>query len=294
MKVGWLSMTIVSKVQTLIEYAKIGVGFSQMFANDEPCTVYLPKTIRQSDAMYFPTENKIEELHASSLILFNSSLESRKLYNLKRLFAPELTTADGYITDSSSNKLETFYAPKLVNLGVNAFSFFYGEELDLPSVTTIKLPVFPTDYPYVRTPNLKRLSFPKATTFDKTKSTAFGSSFPEIEEVNIPEIPNVFDRMFVQMPKLKILHLGELNGIVASAFRDNNVIELVTLKKGAYGSIQLFKSPNLTQECLHGLIDNMADRTGLSASDLWVGDYNIAKISPEYMEKARKKNISLR
>jgi hypothetical protein len=66
----------------------------------------------------------------------------------------------------------------------------------------------------------------------------------------------------------------------------------LTIGEGFYTSIYLGDSPNLTQESLYKMIENLADLTGLDACSFTVGSTNLAKIDAEHIAMLEAKNWS--
>ena len=74
------------------------------------------------------------------------------------------------------------------------------------------------------------------------------------------------------------------------AFYECYPITNITIAEGWTESIYFNWSKQITQESLHGMIENLADLTGLDAKEFMVGATNIAKIDDEHITMLEVKN----
>ena len=115
-----------------------------------------------------------------------------------------------------------------------------------------------------------------------------------LERVTMPNVSIVQVRSFYYNPVMTYCELGQITDTRLNSFQGCTALETFKCKAGTTGNIYLQDSPNLTVESLQGIIDNYADMTGQTAPILSIGETNIAKLSEEYIEKAKQKNIMLK
>ena len=212
---------VLSKVKTLIDYARFGMFFVRAYNYDQ--------RNERLNPLHFP----------ESVVLFDSDIIQ---------YATSLTgyiKAFGYRTNycKNNNNLEYINLPKCMSIG-DGWRNFSG-------LTALK---------ECRLPSLRRFEFEQ-----------------------------LFD-----CSNLEILELGSLS-VYDSRYPLNGTPKLhtVILGKGTNCNLYFQKCPNLTQECLHGIIDNVADRTGTNALTLYVHQEAYDRISEEYKTKLSKKNWNL-
>ena len=93
----------------------------------------------------------------------------------------------------------------------------------------------------------------------------------------------------VSLKKVAFLGITSTD-ITTSAFEGSTAIKSVTIGEGWAVSIYLNYSNNLTVESLHGMIENLADLTGLTAKNFKVGETNLAKIDEDHIAMLNAKN----
>ena len=92
---------------------------------------------------------------------------------------------------------------------------------------------------------------------------------------------------------LKHLEVGRLQEMNNQfLLRCSNLEEFIPAQ-GTNCNLFLQYSKELTQDCLHTIIDNFADRTGQTALTLHIYDVCAQRISDEYKQKAADKNINI-
>ena len=76
----------------------------------------------------------------------------------------------------------------------------------------------------------------------------------------------------------------------STTFANCTALTNLTIGEGWAVNIYLTYSTALTQESLHGMIENLADLTGLTAKTFQVGATNLAKIDEEHIAMLNAKN----
>ena len=137
-----------------------------------------------------------------------------------------------------------------------------------------------------------------------------------IVEIDLPELTNAsgawaatnYDNYTLKtckLPSLRVVPNGHLRNFYALEYLEygalvefwnesiKNCTSLHTLVvgKGTACNLFLYHSEAYTQECLHNIIDNLAELKGVSYK-LHIGTVNLAKISPEYLKKLENKGWS--
>ena len=132
--------------------------------------------------------------------------------------------------------------------------------------------------------------------FSKVKnSTAYDSTFyncSALEEVKI-NLANcsVFYKIFDYCRKLKNVEIvAAKTNLNTDTFKMCTAITDFTIGEGWAVDIYLTYSTALTQESLHGMIENLADLTGATAKTFSVGATNLAKIDEEHIAMLQTKN----
>jgi hypothetical protein len=91
--------------------------------------------------------------------------------------------------------------------------------------------------------------------------------------------------------KLEYLELGAVTNFGTTDLSGCSALKEFVVGKGTTSSLFLFECPNLTQECLHKIIENYADMTGGQAPTFHVGGANILKVDKEHIAMLEEKNI---
>ena len=209
-------MTILSKIKTIIGYAKFGMAQS-IIHNSEPTLyeLYFPKSITS----YYSKSNNGWQIQAKAITGY-------------------LQTVSGEDFLRDNNNVEIIDLPELTRAGSHA---------------------------------------------------AFNRS-SGLRICKIPKIRSMTQYFLSSCPKLEYLEIGSLNNMYSNSLQNDTSLTTLIVGKGTSSNLYLYQSPNLTQECLHNIIDNLADMTGLNAPTFYVGEENLAKIAPEYLTKLTKKN----
>ena len=131
---------------------------------------------------------------------------------------------------------------------------------------------------------------------DTHSGTDFNSMFYQafaLETVQLIDTSNGtdFTQMFNGCAKVKSITITTAKKDFTSAsFGGCTVLENLTIGEGWAVSIYLQYAKALTQESLHGMIENLADLTGQTAKKFQIGATNIAKIDEEHINMLNVKN----
>lgn len=215
-------MTPISKVETLIKYARFGMSMSEILKGNQT-KLYLPKSITSID----------------------------------------FSTRIGFNIEHTIGKLSTEVTGRVKKIGGQA-AFSKGP--------------------------LKFVDLPEC--IECTAGAQFASA-TLLKECHLPKLNTVGVEMFGNCPALEILEVGSLESMGNISLQSCTSLHTFICGEGTRCNLFLYHSTELTQECLHNIIDNLADRTGLSAYSLHIGEINIAKISDEYKSKLIEKNWKL-
>lgn len=106
----------------------------------------------------------------------------------------------------------------------------------------------------------------------------------------IPKIKSMGHYFLSNCTKLEYLEIGSLSNMYSNSLQNATSLTNLIVGKGTSSNLYLYQSPNLTQECLYNIIDNLADMVGLTSPTFYVGEENLAKISEDYKAKLTQKN----
>lgn len=131
---------------------------------------------------------------------------------------------------------------------------------------------------------------------DTSNGTNFNSMFygcsklTSIPQLDISKGTN-FKSMFTTCSALETVSLTKATKDLSSnTFYNCPALKNITIGEGWAVDIYLHYSNNLTVESLHGMIENLADLTGLTAKTFQVGATNLAKIDEAHMTMLQNKN----
>ena len=208
-------MTLLSKVQTLIDYAKFGMAQCILYNGYEPYDLHFPRAI----TTYSSANNNGWQYNARSIT--------------------------GYVKTMGGN-----YFGK-----GNAIT----EIIDLPELIS-------------------------------WSSYGIFSAMSALRICKLPKVSIMGQEAISDCPKLEYLEMGSLDSMHTTSLRGDEALKEFVVGKGTRANLYLYHCPNLTQECLHNIVDNLADRTGLTSLTFYVGEENLAKISEDYKAKLTQKN----
>jgi hypothetical protein len=115
-----------------------------------------------------------------------------------------------------------------------------------------------------------------------------------LKECHLPLQRRLTNNWLCNAPNLEILEVGALTLFQKGyAMVGNPKVHTFIIGKDTNCSLYLHNCPLLTQECLHNIIDNLADATGLNALTLQVHQDVYDRISEEYKTKLTNKNWNL-
>lgn len=138
----------------------------------------------------------------------------------------------------------------------------------------------------------------KITKLDVSKGSLFNECFYEcyaLESLPPLDISNgtLFTGMFTNCRKLDNISLTvPKRGFSPNTFSSCVGLTNITIGQGWNVNIYLHYSNNLTVESLHGMIENLADLTGLTAKTFQIGATNLAKIDQTHLDMLVAKNWS--
>lgn len=142
-------------------------------------------------------------------------------------------------------------------------------------------------------PNGNEKTF-RCDTLTEISVTSMFSDCVTLETVYIPAVTHLARWTFKNCSNLKSVTVGTLTRVDISSFSNCASLEDLIIGEGTTSpSFNLSTCNSLTQESLHGIIDNYADMTDLGGATITVGETNLAKITDEYKEKAVNKGLTL-
>lgn len=141
--------------------------------------------------------------------------------------------------------------------------------------------------------NLEEIDLPECTTFYVPYGFA---GCTKLHTVKLPAIQSLTSvATFDSVMSLKYIEFGTVMEMHNQFLLRCTELETVVVGKGTTGSLYLHYSLNLTQECLHNIIDNLADMSrSTTAPTLQIGTENLSRISEEYINKLYAKNWNLK
>ena len=216
-------MTLISKVETLIEYAKYGVSMSHAHNGDGEYELYLPRSLGSYTAM----------------------------------------SRDGNIINVVS--------------GIKGKIFSFGSNNN--------------DYPMFRQPNslCRIIDLPECII--TPGSYGIFSNLKVLKVFRMPKLKTLKNAFFDGDVELETVEVGALDSTSSTSFSGCENLKELVVGNGTRANLYLYHCPNLSKECLESIIDNYADMTGTKAPTFYVGEENLAKISPEYLKKLESKNV---
>lgn len=216
-------MTLLSKVNTLIEYAKYGVSMSHAHNGDVEYELYLTKSLNSY---------KRTKMDSTDPINFATEIKGK----------------------------------------INVFGSYND------------------NYPMFTSPNniCRVIDLPECGMTPGGWGTF--SNLQALKMFRMPKIREVNKNYLGGCNNLEIVELGSLVTTQTDSFSGCSKIKEFIVGKDTRASLYLYHCPELTQECLHNIIDNLADMTGTIAPTFYVGEENLTKISPEYISKLNQKH----
>lgn len=169
------------------------------------------------------------------------------------------------ITDffNACNGLEVIDFPKLKSIGDNVFYQSY-------SLETINLPLL-----------------------QSVGTQSFYQS--ALKEINAPNLVSIGAGVIFTANKVTKMTVGALNETSNVSFRQvargtNGALTELYVGQGTSADLYLQYSEKYPQSILHGIIENLADRTGKTAGIFNVGDKNLEKIDSEHKAMLESKH----
>lgn len=131
-------------------------------------------------------------------------------------------------------------------------------------------------------------------TLTEISVTSMFSGCVTLETVYVPALTYLARWIFKDCLNLRSVTVGALTRVDVAPFSNCTSLEDLIIGTGTTApSFSLSTCDSLTQESLHGIIDNYADMTDLGGATITVGATNLAKITDEYKEKAVNKGLTL-
>lgn len=114
-----------------------------------------------------------------------------------------------------------------------------------------------------------------------------------LKECHLHSWRDINSERFYFCGNLEVFEVGSLTAFDIQVLKESAKLHTFICGKDTNCSLYLQYCPLLTQECLHNIIDNLADRTGTSALTLYVHQEAYDRISEEYKTKLSNKNWNL-
>ena len=142
-------------------------------------------------------------------------------------------------------------------------------------------------------PNLHEKSF-KSNTISLIDTNAMFADCSKLETVYLPACVSICSNCFRACESLTTVTLGAINSISSNSFNGCGAIKNFNIGTGATAkSLNLIYATKLTQESVHGIIDNYADMTDAGGAELRFAQDVYNNISEEYKQKAAAKGLTL-
>lgn len=125
----------------------------------------------------------------------------------------------------------------------------------------------------------------------------FGGS-ETLEVINLPNVITLGKQIFLGNTVMKTVKLGSLVETQENSFKQGvtsakGTIENLYIGENTSANLILTMQRKITQESLHGIIENLADKTGMTAGVFQVGSINLEKIDAEHKAMLENKNWEL-
>jgi hypothetical protein len=273
-------MTILSKLKTLIEYAEFGMQLTRLIMAQKDVYVKLPKSIEFLSSSYSTILKNVAGVYSEYPLEMEKGYfangASSKLKSVVLLKTKSIPT-DMFI---SQQALESVEMPSAISVGAQAFKWCWPlKELSLPNVTSVgQCVIFES--------SLEKVSMPKVTNL----GYQVFYNCNRLTELYLDSLLTTTTQSIATCPKLKKLIVGAVTQLSYS-YADCKELEYLGVGKNTIASISLYNNPKITQECLHQIIENYADRTHYTAPTFWVGEEHLSKIDIEHIIMLEEKNI---
>ena len=251
--------TLKAKVQKLIDKARYGNIYKLMFTYEDIALV-IPDDI-----------TVIESGNSAPLSTISTSGK-----NVEQIIADFF----GWCAN-----LEVADFPKLKSIGEEAF-------YDCPMLKTINMPL-------LQSVGEKGFSMCGLITINLPNLTTMGnSSFSncaDLTEINTPNLVSIGADVIYIARKVTKMTVGALNETSITSFRQvakgtGGALTELYVGQGTSADLYLQYSEKYPQSILHGIIENLADKTGETAGIFNVGDNNLAKIDDEHIAILNQRN----
>lgn len=279
-------MTILSKIETLIEYAKFGMQVTKAMMGKQDISVELPRSVTFISSTYSAIHRHFSHISSKYPVEIGSGKNNFQSFN-------------------SNNSLKSIRLLKTLSIPQNCFfNISTLETVEFPSAETLGGWVFEG------CSALKELNFPNVVSmgqqaiansgvikasFEKLESVGYQAFYRcnHLEELYLENCKTSTTQSFSDCPKLKKLVLGAVVSLPYS-YNNSTELEYLGIGKGTTASISLYNNPKITQECLHQICENYANRTGFTAPTFWVSEEQYFMIDTEHHNMLQSKNINIK
>lgn len=252
-------MSLRTKIQALIEKAKFGNIYLKIVKN-EPLDLIIPDGITElfENNNIFAPLSTVTAIGADIEKILYSTFSST---NIKKIEFPKLQIVEE-IAFSHCHALTDINAPALTTIGDSAFE-------DCTALTDINAPAL-----------------------SSIGNSAFAGC-TALTEINAPALTTIGENAILGT-KLTKMTVGVLASTTTKSFvqvsrGSGNLAELY-VGAGTSADLYLQNSTKYTQPVLHGIIENLADRTGLTAGVFSVGTTNLQKIDDAHKTMLENRN----
>jgi hypothetical protein len=238
--------------------------------------------VRQAEVINIP------EATGDMLITELGESAFAKMFNLRVIKLPETIVTLGKSVFDECINLKTVDLPDtVITMGANVFRYCYClEEFSIPPlVTSLNSGTFVNCYSLKKVNGIERMTSIGSSCFD----FCGGLSGTVIFNEALATLSANDFRCCVSIEKIVFNGITVCN---ANTFTYCYGIKEVEIPKGWNVSIYFNSTNILTQECLHKMIENLADMTGQTAPDFKVGPNNIKKIDDEHIAMLESKNYN--
>lgn len=270
-------MTFLTKIKTLIEYAKYGMNFIKMLMG-QTNHFEVPEKVESLLNNYYSFPSGITSVYGKNVK--DTDIGFFRESNIERVDLPvlEVVSREAFQNCTSLYEINVPLAKEIsLNSFENTTSLIYA---NFPNVESIADEAFYNS-------NIETIEAPKV-------NLIYNYAFKECYVLMTAYLPSVTDiriGAFSSCASLTSLTLGPLTKTYTDSFEYCYSLTDLTVGEGTIASLTLIDT-DLTQESLHSIIDNYADMTGKEAPTFDVGEYNLSKIDPIYLEKLERKNIN--
>lgn len=250
--------TLKAKVQKLIDKARYGNIYEQIFKNED-IDLIIPDDI-----------TVIEAGNAAPLSAISTSGK-----NVEQIKADFFTWC---------TNLEVADFPKLKSIGTEAFC-------QCKILKTINMPLLQS----VGNDSFFNCAMTTVSLLNlKTIEHSAFSNCANLTEINTPNLISIGSNVIFGANKVTKMTVGALTETSNNSFRQvakgTGALTELYVGQGTSADLYLQYSEKYPQSILHGIIENLADRTGKTTGIFSVGDKNLEKIDDEHKAILNQRN----